>query len=124
MPSRPIEQAFASKFGADAARLLRKLYRADCALQEIRKQMPSNQKLRLRKIVDIEVEEIESEKDCLSLGALASAAAERALQRPEIRVALLAENHRLTVDDGGPDAELLSASAILRNLCVQSWPPR
>ncbi len=72
----------------------------------------------------VEVEKVEGEEDGLRRGTFAASAAERALQRSEVRPALGIENDGLTARMAVATPRVLAAAAIAGNGCVQSWPPR
>lgn len=54
----------------------------------------------------VEIEQVESIEPGFRGEALAAAAAERLLQRPEIRCATLIKHHRLSVEDRAVDTKL------------------
>ena len=93
------------KCDAVTLHLLGKLDSADRAVEKIFHEVPPNRQLGPREIVTVEVEKVEGEEDGLRRGTFAASAAERALQRSEVRPALGIENDGLTVENGCGNAE-------------------
>jgi len=76
------------------------------AVEQFLQQMPSARQLHLLEVVTVKVEQVERVEDGIARGQLASPAAERTLQCPEVRSSLLVQNDSLAVQDGARDTEI------------------